>query len=319
MPHPPHDPAPATRRPDLDRLPRDAPPGPLRRARLHPLRRPDGSVQLGTGPRATRLLGLSDDELRWLATLDPGRALTEAVTTAALEGIEPTRAADVLDRLVALGHIAPVDTARPPRVAVVGAGALPALLTDVLRQGEQVDVTRVRPGDATSVDLAVVVSPAPADPAAVHPWLAAGTAALPLWCQAEHASIGPVITPEGRPCLHCLDLTRVGVDPDWPYLRAQLVRPRVAGPEPADASPAVRLLAAGLTTALVLDHLAGRVTTPEWSFEVATPGPTLERHRWPAHPGCPECGDPRPRAATGTTTEGGSAAPVSGWDDTMAG
>ena len=35
MPHPPHDPAPATRRPDLDRPPHDAPPGPLRRARLH--------------------------------------------------------------------------------------------------------------------------------------------------------------------------------------------------------------------------------------------------------------------------------------------
>lgn len=295
------------------------PPRPPRGARLHPLRRPDGSVQLGTGPHSARLLGLTDAEVRWLAALDPGQALTESLTTAALEGVDPTRAADVLDRLVGLGLVRPVDPDRRPRVAVVGAGALPALLADVLRQGEQVEVTRVRPGgECTADDLAVVVSPAPADPAGIQPWHAAGTDVLPVWCQPEHASIGPVLTPAGGPCLHCLDLTRAAADPDWPYLRAQLVRPRVTGPEPTDGLPAVRLLAAGLTTALALDHLAGLVATPEWSFEVATPGPTLERHRWPSHPGCPGCARTASAPPDDTTPEGGCVA-ASGWGDTMAG
>ena len=153
--------------------------------------------------------------------------------------------------------------------------------------------------------------------AGIQPWHAAGTDVLPVWCQPEHASIGPGLTPAGGPCLHCLDLTRAAADPDWPYLRAQLVRPRVTGPEPTDGLPAVRLLAAGLTTALVLDHLAGLVTTPEWSFEVATPGPTLERHRWPSHPGCPGCARTASAPPDDTTPEGGSAA-ASGWGDTMA-
>lgn len=289
-----------------------------RGARLRPLRRPDGSVQLGVGPRSVQLIGLTDAEVRWLAALDPGRALTEALTTAALEGIEPARATEIVDRLVARGLLLPVPGDWLPSIAVVGSGSLPALLADVLRQGAQVEVTRVRPGgEGGGCDLAVVVSPAPADPASVHPWLTAGTPVLPVWCQAEHASIGPVITPGGRPCLHCLDLTRIGVDSGWPFLRAQLTRPRVTGQEPTDGLPAVRLLAAGLTTALALDHVAGRVATPEWSFEVATPGPTLERHRWPAHPGCPECGEGRELGPTPTQERGSS--PDSGWGDTMAG
>lgn len=78
-----------------------------REARLRPLRRPDGSVQLGLGPRSLRLLGLTDAEVRWLATMDLGRALTRAITTAALEGIEPARATDVLDRLVTGGLLSP--------------------------------------------------------------------------------------------------------------------------------------------------------------------------------------------------------------------
>ncbi|WP_084349142.1 TOMM precursor leader peptide-binding protein [Janibacter limosus] len=298
-----------------------SPPLPPRGARLRPLRRPDGSVQLGVGPRSVRLIGLTDAEVRWLAALDPERALTEALTTASLEGIEPGRATDVLDRLIARGLLSPVVTDHLPSVAVVGSGALPALLTDVLRQGEQVGVTRVRAGgEGGCPDLAVIVSPAPADPAAAQPWLAAGTPVLPLWCQPDHASIGPIITPGGRPCLYCLDLTRMSVDPDWPHLRAQLIRPRVTGPEPADGLPALRLVAAGLTTALVLDHVAGRLTMPEWSFEVATPGPTLERHRWPAHPGCPECGSPADAAGAGATpTPRRGSRHHSGWGDTMAG
>lgn len=289
-----------------------------RQPRLRPLRRPDGSVQIGMGPRSVRLVGLTDRERRWVATLDPARALTEAVAAAALEGIDPGRAAEVLDRLVARGLLHPIEGLVRPEVAVVGSGALPALLVDVLRQSERTHTSRVCPGaeGETTADLAVVISGGPASPESTRPWLGARVPVLPVWCQPEQASIGPLLLPDRGPCLSCLELTRTGCDPGWPWLRAQLSRSLVTGPEPVDGLPAIRLLAAGLTTTLVLDHVGARLTAREWSFEVATPGPTLERHRWPAHPGCSECGD-RSRAAT-PTDEGGNSSRT-GWHDTMAG
>ncbi|NYF97466.1 hypothetical protein [Janibacter cremeus] len=293
------------------------PPGPT--PYLRPLRRPDGSVQLGLGARAVRLLGLTDAELRWLTGLDPTRALTEALSTAALEGIDPARATGILDRLVT-GDVLHPTTTEPPQVAVVGSGALPALLVDSLRQSDRVLTSRVRPGgeDAGPTDLAVVVSAAPPAPESVRPWLAARVPVLPVWCLPEQASIGPLLLPEHGPCLHCLDLTRAEVDPGWPWLSAQLTRAGITGPESVDALPAVRLLAAGLTTTLVLDHVDGRLTSREWSFEVATPGPTLERHLWPTHPGCSQCARPPLQAVPTPTDEGGSS-PGTGGTDTMVG
>lgn len=295
-------------------------PGPDAVPHLRPLRRPDGSVQLGLGSGSLRLRGLSDAECRWLTGLDPTRALSEAVATAALERIDPARATEILDRLVTGGLLHPVPDGRPPRVAVVGSGALPSLLVDGLRQSERVLTSRVRPGGEGEepTDLAVVISSTPPGPEAVWPWLAQQVPALLLWCQHEQASIGPLLLPEGGPCLHCLDLTRAEVDPGWPWLSAQLTRPGITAPEPVDGLPALRLLAAGLTTTLVLDHVSGRLGTPEWSFEVATPGPTLERHRWSAHPGCPSC-TPQPLRVVPTPTDEGGSSRDTGWDDTMVG
>lgn len=295
-------------------------PPPGSRPRLRPLRRPDGSVQIGVGSRSLRLIGLTDAEYRWVATLDPVRGLTEAVAAAALLGVDPVRATEVLDRLVTGGLLHATERTEQPEVAVVGTGSLPALLVDVLRQSDRVRAVRVRPGAEEEVtpELAVVVSRAPAAAEATRPWLAAGVPVLPVWCLPEQASIGPLLRRGRGPCLTCLELTRVGVDPGWPWLRAQLSRAHVTGSEPVDGLPAIRLLAAGLTTSLVLDQVGDRLTTPEWSFEVATPGPTLERHRWPAHPGCHECGAP-PTGTVTTPTDGGGPSTRTGWSDTMAG
>ena len=286
---------------------------------LRPLRRPDGSVQIGLGPRSIRLLGLTDAEHRWLAGIDPLRGLSAAVTAATLERIDPARATEVLDRLVTGGLLLPSASAQVD-VAVVGFGALPSLLVDALRQNAHVRTHRVRPGGEpdVTVDLAIVISTRPPSPELVRPWLAAEVPVLPLWCLTEQVSIGPLLRPDGGPCLQCLDLTRTNADPAWPWLRAQLTRNGVGGSEAVDEAPSMRLLAAGLTTAVALDHLAGRLRAPETSFEVATPGPTLERHSWPVHPGCEECSGPALRMVPTPTDEGGCSAD-SGWTDTMAG
>ncbi|WP_338750880.1 TOMM precursor leader peptide-binding protein [Janibacter alittae] len=286
---------------------------------LRPLRRPDGSVQIGLGVRSVRLQGLTDGECRWLSGVDPTRALTEAVSTAALEGIDPGRATRILDRLVTGDLVHPGPTGELPRVAVVGSGALPALLVDGLRQSERVLTTRVRPGgEGGSTNLAVVVSATPPAPDSVRPWLVARTPVLPVWCLPEQASIGPLLLPDDGPCLQCLDLTRAETDPGWPWLSAQLSRPGITGTEPVNGLPAVRLLAAGLTTTLVLDHVDRRLTTRGWSFEVATPGPTLERHPWATHPGCSRCTPPPLQVVPTPTDEGGSSTDT-GRNDTMAG
>ena len=296
-------------------------PGPDDRRRLRPLRRPDASVQIGLGSRSIRLLGLTDAECRWLATVDPARSLTDTVALATLEGIDPTRATEVLDRLVAGGLLHPSASA-PPHVAVVGAGALPGLLVDGLRQSERVQVHRVRPGgeDETAVDLAVCVGPAPPTAETIRPWLRAGVPVVPVWCLSEQASIGPLLRPGAGPCLHCLDLTRAEVDPGWPWLTAQLTPTGIGSLETVDATPALRFLAAGLTTSLVLDHVGGRLGTPEWSFEIGVPGPTLERHRWPVHPGCGDCSpEPETPVTLVPTPDDDASDPIPRWRETMAG
>ncbi len=291
---------------------------PPRRARLRPLRRPEGSIQLGVGPHSVRFEGLTDAEVRWLAALETRCVLRDALAGAALEGVDPARAEQVLDRLLAAGLLTPAPDAGA-LVAVVGSGALPALLTDVLRQGEDTAAVRVRPGGEreTSADLAVVVGAGPLDPSAASAWLAADTPVLPVWSQPAQASIGPLLTPEGRPCLRCLELTRAGLDPGWPWLRAQLTGRAVSSPEPVDGEPALRLLAAGLVTSTVADHLAGRLREPDWSIEVALPGPTLERRHWRHHPECPACAPFVREGVANPDHEASSTDPE--WPDTMAG
>lgn len=260
------------------------------------LRRPDGSVQIGVGPAALHLGDVTADEARWLVTLDGVRPLSTVLAEAAVHGTSGERAAELVDRLAAEGHLVLGGDACAPagRVVVAGAGALPRLVADVLaaHPGSLAVVRSRSDAPAARADVVVLTSSTPPVIGDALPWRRRGVTVLPVVCGETQATVGPLLLPGHGPCLHCLELTRARLDPAWPWLRAQLSRPRVEAAPSVDGRAPVRLLAAGLATSLVLDHLAGSTHVRGWAYDVATPGPTLERHRWEVHPECPACGVP---------------------------
>lgn len=272
---------------------------------IHPLVRPDGSVQLGLDPRdALVATGVSVQECRWLATLDGSRSETVVLRDAGRHGIAPARASALVEAFAAEGVVsragAPAQVER--RVAVVGAGTVPAHLTEVLREAGVRHVERrlvdtgpepaPAEGDAAGTALAVLTSTVPVPAGAGEPWRTAGVPHLPVWCGPDHASVGPLLVPGSGPCLQCLELTRISLDPGWPWLRAQISRPRVGPVTPVETHAPTRSLLVGIAASLVLDALTRGPVATGWSLDASAAGPTLERRRWHRQPHCPRCGDP---------------------------
>ncbi|NYG37354.1 hypothetical protein [Janibacter alkaliphilus] len=288
------------------------------------LRRPDGSIQLGVGPTAVHLHQVHPDEAAWITSLDGSRALAGVLDAAAAQGIARDRAAELVDRLAAAGHLelCARRSAAGGRVLVVGRGGLPALLADVLSHSGIAEVRRLHepalletaqqdptstrspaPAPVTTT-LAVLATGTPPSVGELTGWLARGSDVLPVVCTVSQAGVGPLLRPGSGPCPSCLELTRTTLDPGWPWLRAQLSRPQVGAPRPVDGSAPVRLLAAGLATSLVLEHLSGAEAAVGWAYDVAVPGPTLERRFWRVHPACPACG---PRGDRSSLSRGSAA------------
>ncbi|WP_370893602.1 hypothetical protein [Janibacter sp. GXQ6167] len=280
------------------------PPRPRLTRPIQILRRPDGTIQLGLGPHdALRVVGVAPHECLWLLTLDGSRSVDQACDDAIAHGMSPDRARHLLTHLgphglLGEGRARPLDD---PPVIIQGAGQVPALLAEVLRQAGLSRVLRDPTGDAAvlpssspdgerAMPVVVIASHVPVAATSGDAWRAAGASVLPLWCGPGHASIGPLVLPGVGPCLHCLELTRVDLDPGWPWLRAQVSAPRVGPPVPVDGDGATCGLAAGLAGVVVLDHLAGRGLPLGSSIDVTVPGPTLARRVWHRHPLC-DCAD----------------------------
>lgn len=101
--------------------------------------------------------------------------------------------------------------------------------------------------------------------------------------------IGPLVPPEGGPCLQCLELHRRDRDPGWSHVAAQLVR---SGDTPCAAATAPA--AAALAATEVLRWLDGeRPATLGASVEVHAPD-RLRRRSWSPHPEC-RCSRRAPR------------------------
>ena len=96
--------------------------------------------------------------------------------------------------------------------------------------------------------------------------------------------VGPLVLPGSTACLHCLDLTRSDLDPDWPALAVQLQR-AASGPEPCDGVLAAAVAAQAALQ--VLDLVDGRAPAAVGgTLELATPGWRWRRRSWPVHPDC---------------------------------
>jgi hypothetical protein len=88
---------------------------------------------------------------------------------------------------------------------------------------------------------------------------AAGGAHLLTGVRETSGIVGPLVVPGVTACLHCQHLHRQGLDPAWPLLAMQLVRPRTIGQDPCEITLAS--LVAALTAMQALAYL-DRAATP---------------------------------------------------------
>ncbi|GAA3610928.1 cyclodehydratase [Marihabitans asiaticum] len=264
---------------------------------IQPLARPDGAIQLGLDPRSALVTrGVTAAECRWLSTLDGSREEGQVITAAAAHGITAERAESLIASFAEHGLVDRDGVVPDLRkaVAVVGAGSVPAHLAETLREAGVHPVRRLIDGlsddEPAAAELAVLVCPVPVPAGAGETWRAAGTAHLPVWCGRTHASVGPLVVPGAGPCLQCLELTRVTLDPGWSWIRAQISRPQVGPVVPVEAEVTLRSLVVGIAAGVVIDTLTSGPDPSGWSLDAFAPGPCLERRRWPRQPGCPRCG-----------------------------
>ena len=205
----------------------------------------DGSLDLQALYAAAAAAGVASDRVSVLmTTLDEHHLLVDPATDRAwLSPVNqvrryPLRPDTTATAIAAayrlsgdgLDHVAARST---QHVVISGEGELPCALADLLRAGGigQVSVgasavdtldleLRGHPADGRRRTLGLTADP-PARPdlvvltamGAIHaeagePWLRRGIPHLPLVVQAHRVQVGPLITGQKGPCLHCMDLHR---------------------------------------------------------------------------------------------------------------
>ncbi len=281
------------------------------RPRLRPgtrvLRRSPGAVQLGLEPGTGVVLEDVDEaDLALIASLDGSTSRDGVLARATTAGVAPTRAAELLATLEAVGLV--VSTAvtpvghRPGRVLVDGAGGLPAAVADTLRRSGvsaavsggyalgSVEGSATGSFAQTGPDrpvVVVLVRRDAVDAAEGVGLVRAGVAHLPVVVGDDTAVVGPLAVPGEGPCLSCLDRARTDLDPAWPSLLTQLLPLRVDRPRPVDGDGVLGSMSVALAATVVLAHLDGHDDRPGVSWEVRPPWPRVLARRWQAHPLCP--------------------------------
>lgn len=216
------------------------------------------------------------------------RAHTAEELHSLIPSLEPGWLPWLLHRLAEAGLLVAAPPRAEPALLVVGSGQLAdAVARAVGASGlavARLDPVRFAalPPPADGPEL-VLLAGATAEPdrATTDLLFRAGRSHLVVRAEPDRAVVGPLVQPGRTPCVRCLDLTRVRLDPAWPNLLAQLCR-EVVTPEPA-------LLAWAAATAAVQVHgwLSGSVPeTAGTSLELGVGDFRLRSRTWPAHPGC---------------------------------
>jgi bacteriocin biosynthesis cyclodehydratase domain-containing protein len=199
-----------------------------------------------------------------------------ALASAGVGHVHPAVSGITLAGDAAPGGLLPADEYRPRAAAAADA---------IRRVAPDVDVTPLRPGQATFAVLVGVTAPA------TLMALSYGRRRLPhLAVSVRDGTVvlGPLVRPGVTPCLNCLDLHRRDRDPGWPAVAEQISR---GDPDAVEATTA--LAGAAYAAAEVLAHVDGALPgTLGATVEITTPGRPVRR-QWTQHP---ECGCRRRRA-----------------------
>ncbi|MGW0175495.1 hypothetical protein ACWDUM_16840 [Rhodococcus sp. NPDC003322] len=272
---------------------------PLDGPRLDPrtpvLTRPSGTLQLGWNPETALLLrppaGVTAAALAdLLRLLDGHHSRAEIVWQANRVGVDSDDIGQILSELARVGALLPFR--RKPTVRSVhlhGRGPLADGLTTALGDG-RVRIGRSVPDRAgvgpptDGIDCVVLTDDLVPDPQTVADLMAAGTAHLPVRLRDGRGVVGPLVVPGRTSCLRCADLTRTGLDAEWPHLAAQLLG-RVGTATP-DAVLATVALAVSELTALIDGDPSRPPASLDATLELDLRSPRLVRRPWPTHPDC---------------------------------
>lgn len=219
------------------------------------LRRPDGRLQVGLGPRSWLVDGWSPSSCGPAAGDGAASGLLRALTG---ESGSAGGGGGVRCRVLGHGELA-------ARVRAHLAGPEGPEAADgpvVLVSAYTVPVGTARRPDLTAVPV------------------------LPVVAQTHRVVVGPWAGLPAGPCLHCLDLHRTDGDAGWPSLAAALDDPTTCPSPPRHAEEVLGLVTA-LTGLLVGGLRRDGPAEPGLGYEVGEQWPHLVLRRWPAHPTCP--------------------------------
>lgn len=247
--------------------------------------RSPGVLQVGLDSPALVLEGVPGGLDEAVALLS--RPCTPEELDSLLPAIDRPWLAWLVERLSDAGLLVELRAEAPASLLVVGAGALAGTVTAALA-GSGLPTSRLDPVEfvlrAPSDEEELVVlagSTAEPDRATTDALFRAGRTHLLVRLEPDRAVVGPFVQPGRTPCVRCVDLARVRLDPAWPHLLAQLCRQPVA--------PERTLLAWAAATAVVQVRawLAGGVPeTCGAALELSLPDYRLRSRGWAAHPGC---------------------------------
>ncbi|TFC62611.1 TOMM precursor leader peptide-binding protein [Cryobacterium sp. TMB1-7] len=134
----------------------------------------------------------------------------------------------------------PVHRGNRPVVCVDGAGATADRIRHLL---VDLGITVATPGQLP--DLAVIVDHFVLAPERHGHWLRRDVPHLPVLFSDAEVRVGPLVEPGAGPCLTCLDLEQVDLDPAWPAIASQLLH-RTAPTETTRMGIEVASTAAGI-------------------------------------------------------------------------
>jgi len=212
-----------------------------------------------------------------------------------------------------------------PLVVVDGRGGLP---DEISRQLRLTGGARVHGGpfaaDAAEALLAtsprerpamvVLVAARTVAVEATAPWHRAGILHLPVTCDGDVATVGPLVAPGSGACWRCHALTAHDLEAVGALPSSRLTLDPVALPPGG-----LGVLTAAVTATVVLGAIAGATRLVGVSTELEVTGPTVTHRHWDRHPMCPSCSPPRGRAGSKVTAGPAVGAPLPGGHDTMAG